>query len=76
MASIFAVKQIEPLKPTPVEKRGVWFYRFYSNKGDELYWNFYYKPSQRLLDATCRALKYPNYEEIDKIDFKRGKKKC
>ena len=47
------------------------YYRFFSNK-DEFYWSFAFPPSNYCLEMTCKALKLPNYEEIDEIEFRRA----
>ena len=56
--------------PVPAEKIETYF-RFF-NETDELFWSFVGIPTDNCLNRICRALKLPNYEEIDVFDFKRG----
>lgn len=57
-------------RPVPAEHKNV-FYRFYSNK-DEIFWEFTYPPTDFCLDMTCKMLRFPNYEEINEIEFRKG----
>ncbi len=74
MAS-FAVKKpiaVEIIDPTKEPRRkGAFYYRFF-NKAFELYWCFYLEPTEKSLTAVCKALRLPNYEEVDEIEFQKG----
>jgi hypothetical protein len=57
-------------RPVPAEHKNV-FYRFYGKSG-EIFWEFVYPPTNFCLDMTCKMLRFPNYEEIDEAEFRKG----
>ena len=56
--------------PASVEKIESYF-RFFGDNG-ELYWSFIGYPSDNCLNMTCKALRMPNYEEVDIFEFRKG----
>lgn len=71
MAAFMAKRNgIEVAPAQESRRKGIFYYRFYSNKS-ELYWSFYYEPTERNLNDICKALKLPNYEEVDENEFQK-----
>lgn len=68
---LFSTSPAEAAATIPVPAEQNVYFRFYNDK-DEIFWKFLYRPSDYCLNTTCRMLKFPNYEEIDEIEFRKG----